>query len=286
MFIYKIFWGGVSLNPKNVIEFAYNKIKKLYLLHIVTMLFCIDYVAERRIYKMICNVFLIQTWQLDETVLFSYNGVSWYLSLSLILYLLFPYLLYLIKRIESRYTVVIIIGVIIIQVVVAIVCANNTYYVWIYNQCPFYRMCEFIVGMLLGRLYIEGKTIKNWIADIVVVISIVAIGFAYELIIKNELPFFFNATNIMTPCIALSVYAISQKGNLSKVLLGNRLLVWLGDLSPVLYLIHNVVICKLSGCCYELWSYHLYRFVILAFSICVAIATLIMWNRRIIVSSK
>ena len=94
--------GGASTHTglKENISSAWNRIRKLYPLHLVLMVICIPLTIYRAGYfdpmdiliKVVCNVFLIQSLVPNADIAASLNGVSWYLSTILILYIIFPYL--------------------------------------------------------------------------------------------------------------------------------------------------------------------------------------------------
>lgn len=81
---------------KNLL-FSIRKIRKLYFLHIITMIFAL-LIDKFSIREIVLNILLVQTWVPDTRVAFSLNSVAWYLSVSFFLYFLFPYILCYIRN--------------------------------------------------------------------------------------------------------------------------------------------------------------------------------------------
>ena len=90
---------------KDSLQFAKDKLKKIYPLHIITMVIVIAYnVAEIIYWKnplltfgrfiipgAVLNITLLQCWIPDDRVNIILNPVSWYLSTAAFLYFIFPY---------------------------------------------------------------------------------------------------------------------------------------------------------------------------------------------------
>ena len=101
-----------SPSIRNNLKFAWGKIKKLYPLHVVTLLFValvifgglilhrgsVKEIAEQGGY-FIANTLLLQSWIPWRDGYFSYNAVSWYLSTIAFSYFLFPVIF---KVIQSK----------------------------------------------------------------------------------------------------------------------------------------------------------------------------------------
>ena len=90
--------------PPNGIEYAYNKMKKLWPLHCIMLIVSIPLlfletaliVNLKTIVKLfakgVINLCLLQSWIGKSSIYFSYNGVAWFLSTMMFLYLVAPYL--------------------------------------------------------------------------------------------------------------------------------------------------------------------------------------------------
>lgn len=95
---------------KYSMNFGVNKIKRLYHLHIVSLISAIPFLVKeymgcggikRFLYPVIkvgLNIVLAQAWIPSSGVYFSLNAVSWYLSVMFFLYSMFPLILRFMKK--------------------------------------------------------------------------------------------------------------------------------------------------------------------------------------------
>ena len=103
---------SASLDPAVSLRFSLKKLWKLYPLHVLTMLPILALDTYMRpstgmtngfiIAETAANLLLVQAWL--PKYAFSLNGVAWYLSVSVLLYFLFPYILACIRTYRSRET--------------------------------------------------------------------------------------------------------------------------------------------------------------------------------------
>ncbi|MBO6282552.1 MAG: acyltransferase [Pseudobutyrivibrio sp.] len=252
---------------KDAFLFSVKKIKKLYLLHIITMVAVVIIElwirkangnpfeeAGALIRNIILNIFLLQSWYPDSSVNVALNGVAWYLSVALFLYMLFPFILCWIKA-KGKSTVVISASLfVVLQVLLSYVfvlkAGVGVRYTWFMYCFPVFRIGDFIAGCALGKV-IYNRRVKESASDIIVytVIEIVAliIGviFSIWLEIPSEEPYLLAIKNWSSGYIIMAVLWIYLfyrcKGLLTKAL-SNRLLIALGDISPQAFLIHYVIV--------------------------------------------
>ena len=163
---------------KDCLFFSWTKIRKLYPLHIITMLCAVIIELTVRfltgwsikaviqlILKLLLHIFLIQTWIPYSTVNISLNGVAWYLSVTAFLYAVFPYLNSFVRKHYSRAWFWCIM-VVIVQIVCCIPLANclgfqHPVYIWFMYYFPVFRMGDFLMGCFLGMYYINNDKINN-----------------------------------------------------------------------------------------------------------------------------
>lgn len=90
---------------KDSLKYAICKIKPLYPLHIITMLMMLALSIVKYVYhgeniwkyllliaEAVLNIFLVQTWFPFNEVVYSLNGVAWYLAVCVFLYFMYPYI--------------------------------------------------------------------------------------------------------------------------------------------------------------------------------------------------
>lgn len=96
-----------SVSWKENVLFAWNKMKPLYSLHVITMLAVsiFMFIGEetvtiaQAVVKIILNLLLLQSWTPIESDI---NAPSWYLCPTMFLYVLFPYI---VRAMERKYSV-------------------------------------------------------------------------------------------------------------------------------------------------------------------------------------
>lgn len=163
----------------NNLKFSWKKVKKLYPLHIVTLLFIAFIVfAELALHKasgeellqqtgyFIANGLLIQSWISWREGYFSFNAVSWYLSTATFSYFLFPWIFRIIQSKDKKRITRFVGFMIGLMVVIAIILGIGREYCgltrdiikWGVYICPLYRAGDFILGLVIGYFFV---TIKN-----------------------------------------------------------------------------------------------------------------------------
>lgn len=254
---------------QNAIMFGIIKISKIYWLHLLTLMLVIPfsvkvyfvdhtYSLTNFILSSLANLFLLQSWVPDTSFYFSLNGVSWYLSTTLFLYASFP----LIKKILDNHKIKRIPCIVKLPVTVLIATLIDFAFfysaepisIWGRYICPFTRIFDFIIGCLLGDFFIHSRSNKEdvdcvkykmcvcgggigiFILD-VLCLEIYSIHFN-----TNQNNFWWGSTVMwFIPSLITIAYTYKQKGLLCSIL-SSKIFVHLGNLSPYLYLLHQVVI--------------------------------------------
>ena len=261
----------LNTSLKSNICFSLGKIKKLYPLHIITMICEIVYTIAFMIYdgvrikavltligETLLNITLLQTWVPDSNVNTSLNGVAWYLSVTMFLYFMFPW----INKIAARINICIlcrISGIIlIIQLLscipfIRILGIDSPVYIWFMYCFPVFRLGDFFIGCILKRLYFEFDlgsmgvitgTICEFSATLVTILIFVWLKIEQDNIFLLSLQ---NWTTIYIPISAMwIVLFIINKGLITKVLT-NRLTIYIGNLTAYAFLIHYVVTRYTNG---------------------------------------
>ncbi len=242
--------------------FSVKKIKKLYPLHVITMLFFVVLSLKSLIEGGITlkktllligeigiNVTLLQTW--FYRTIFSFNGVAWFLSVSLFLYFIFPW----IKRIIERFSIIqlcivsvaILIGEIVACTPVIIIFGNDSHvYTWFMYCFPVFRVGDFFIGCVLKRLFFERgmRLVGTLKATIFEVLTIAITVFVYKNHIGQSNPFLIalhNWTTIYIPVAAMWVFLFASNKGIVTKLLTNKMTIFIGNISAYAFLIHYVV---------------------------------------------
>ncbi len=258
------------------VKFGIGKIKKLYPLHIATMLLAlplliVEYVnnscSEKitvPLLKMILNVKLTQSWVPKEDYYFSLNVVAWYLSTSLFLYMMFPLILRFMKKYKSiKIAVIMLASAYALQVILAYSChlAQNSFInrdgftQWFVYIFPVFRLFDFIIGCNLGYIFMNIKTNKQ-ASDkkytflelcifIIIIIQFAIVTFTVArpsaknpLILTNN---WWASTVFWTisSCALVFLFALN-KGKISKMLT-KKPLMYIANISAYAFLIHQIL---------------------------------------------
>lgn len=253
-------------------RFSWGKIKKLYPLHLLTLLF---FLAEQFyglftglakptwefFFPSIANILLIQSWFPSEAIYFSLNVPAWYLSVSVFLYLMFPLILKVIKRFRSiSQAIWLSVVILALQVLFSYIGCHNVKAVdallgqeygmkqWVLQVCPLLRLGNFAIGCNMGYIFLKIQdmkfgTVKATIFEILTVVATLLSVY------NRQLPDWFPKYGVtfdyslkfMLPAVMIVIAFAFGEGPVVK-LLTNRLLLYLGELSPNMYLIHYEVI--------------------------------------------
>jgi len=256
----------VSCSFTSNVLFAWNKIKKLYPLHILMLFVAIpvvglkDFLSIKKFIIFIEDVILVQSWAPKSSVYFSFNAVSWYLSVCLFLYFCFPWIIKIIEKYKTKNTAYCILCLMFgIQLFLAFFSSkiNNDFLgsdgftKWFVYIFPMMRLIDFIVGCNVGYLYNIRSTSNTEKSTNVITLFLVIIMIAIcvlfqcffpkdEALSHQEIWYLYSC--IFTLVNALMIYVIAiNKGVLSSVL-NNSLFVTIGNLSANAFLIHQLVL--------------------------------------------
>lgn len=250
---------------KGRVLFSLKRIKKLYPLHILTMICAIVLnlaviihagITLKRLVvlagEIVLNVFLMQTWVPYSSINFSLNGVAWYLSVTMFLYFMFPAIQRFIKKksIKSLWLMsLIILAVQYISCLPWIYFLGNDspIYIWFMYCFPVFRLGDFFVGCTLGKQYANSQS-HNFsfvkMSVIEVVMTLVAVGVFAWLKIEQSNLFLLamhNSTTIFIPIAVIWIYLFTINNGIITKILTNRLFMFIGNISAYTFLIHYVV---------------------------------------------
>lgn len=257
-----------NLSIKGNIKFTVGKMKRLYPLHIIMLCVAIGFWIIKLITHMgsynivkdsialLSQIFLIQGCIPVPGIYYSFNAISWYLSISMILYFFFPWIL---KFIKSKSTKSLIITSIIVYavmwgwtIIMTIIFKNDIDYLTYFNYVnPMFRIGDFGIGAIFGVIFIR---IQDKITDRVA-------NIAYTILIPLTIPFVLLVSTkskefiwlvlrqtvvVLLPIAVAYVFIIaSNKGFLANIF-STKPFVYVGDISPYGFLIHQEVIVLIA----------------------------------------
>ena len=252
-----------SVSVKDNLHFVVGKIKRLYPLYIITtlLMFIRLVIGEETIsinvaiFRLVLNFFLVQMWlPFSECAI---NGPAWFLSVTVILYFIFPYInTYMEKKYNKRKASCMIIASLIIQYSICFIgakvpCVINVeplatpvmFQEWIVYNAPMTRFFDFFIGCNLAYIFILNShdlskikySLLELIAIILVIISNI-ISVKLDGRVRLEKNVF-----VFTIGVVLLIYSFAVGRGIFSNILTNKVTVNVGNLSSYIFLIHMPV---------------------------------------------
>jgi peptidoglycan/LPS O-acetylase OafA/YrhL len=266
-FIKKSYSIDENYSLKIGFKYAWRRVKKLYPLYLITMgvmvpIVLLDNIKQYGllnalildVFKCIVSIPLLQSIFGVSNIAVSFNGLCWFLSVLFILYIIYPILERLnVKYINSLNRIVI--SLIVLFVVSVIVhhvfngIEKMSSHIDLSYMSPYMRIFHFAIGILICDLFIVRK--KNTLnkcnykginlIEIAVVIIVVLWLFLRNSVLSDVNVEIRRQIDLVLASILVYVFAF-QNGLFSKIILKNRILVFLGGVVMYIYLIHSVII--------------------------------------------
>ncbi|MEU3455883.1 acyltransferase [Micromonospora sp. NPDC006766] len=216
-----------------------------------------------RVGSAVATLFLVHAWIPDpQFMATSINGVSWSLSVEVVLYLLFPLLLPLVNKIrENRlWHSLAAAGVAALLVpVVALTLLSgqpSPFFapditwpqLWFSHFFPIARGMEFLVGMIMARIVLSGRWTNVGIAP-----AAVLTGLAYA--VALQLPTIYGFASLYPLPLSFLIAAVATADARDRrTWLNSRPMVWLGELSFAFFLLHPLVMFNLHAAMGGEWA--------------------------------
>lgn len=266
----------MNYSIKGAIQFSINKIKKLYPLHIVTMLGVLLLMVPNVIKNATCssvmklvnqvlaNVLLLKAFIPREDIYFSLNGVSWYLSVCLFVYIIFPLIQNKIRdtSIDQAIKNICMLYVIQIAIVASVFIISDVYK---FNMeiisgvtyvSPIFRSIDFLAGVNLCVVFkknvhnLNAKVYTVW--ESILVVATILSSIIYLCIQsatnKSLLENIISRSAVMFLPISIAiVYLFAINKGLITKMMANRFFIYIGNISAYTFLIHTVVIRYLDA---------------------------------------
>lgn len=251
------------------IQFSVKKIKKLYPLHIVTLIIMVPLVlirlftsyslekAIRLVIYAVLNVFLLQAWIPNSNAYFSYNGVSWYLSVCVLLYALFPIIITPIRKQSNKQLVVTAVVIYMAQVFCALITRfvpilpfSDNFSKWFTYVFPLFRIGDFVIGCCFGIIFLKKdftySTVKSTLYEAITIILVLGQIYIYARQVGILGEDWFRFSLLFTSTSVPTVFLFSlNKGHITRML-RCKPLIFLGNISANAFLIHQVVIAYID----------------------------------------
>lgn len=247
--------GKISQGLFHTKPFCMRQWIKIYPLHIVT--FMIMFLLDLRLGKCcdpvaaIANMLLLQSWVPADSFYYVANSPSWFLCDIMFFYVVFTSLNKLILRAGNRKLFTISLVVFLLYLCLMAVLPSSLVNPILYAN-PLTRLLDFIIGIILYKLYITDKGIalkdklvkKSSFEVTLMELSLILLVVVTAIVYPHLQPRV-RTVSIFWLSIPLVIFffALSDqsKGVVSRFLQGKTML-WLGNISFCLYIIHAPVL--------------------------------------------
>ena len=242
--------GSFSTKP-----FVVKQCIKIYPLHILTfiVMFALDIRLEKYcdITAVIANILLLQSWVPADSFYFVANSPSWFLCDILFFYVVFSSLNKYILRSDNRKLLAI--SLVVILLYICLMAVLPTYLVNpILYANPLTRLLDFIVGIILYKLYVSDNGIalrdklngKSFLTVSLMELSVILLV-VITAIVYPHLPQRVRTVSIFWLTIPLFIYFFAMTDKHSGVIskfLQEKTMLWLGNISFCIYIIHAPVL--------------------------------------------
>jgi len=193
---------------------------------------------------LILNASLIHSWIPIKEVCVSYNYVSWYLADTLFFSMVFPPLLKCFLKSNAIRKVWIALLIILFYAVIALLIPKDYYQTVIYIS-PYMRLTDFVFGIYLALLYLKIKDNpqKWWNGKIVgqiLVLSLIVLLVVESCVLPETATWFAPVYWVLIGALIITVPLVSRVGG--GLLLENKYLLRLGELSFIIFMVHQLVL--------------------------------------------
>jgi peptidoglycan/LPS O-acetylase OafA/YrhL len=222
-------------------RFLVKRLARIYPLHLFTLLIhvlllYIGYqIGQQIVFHSRCslnsaigNVFLVHAWGFYHSL--TWNYPSWSISAEWFAYLIVLLLgIRYFPRMNRSYHVLTV-AVMWAAMIIYTLYIGETVSYFSYNSLP-RVVTEFLAGCLLYRI-VENDLQSRW-SDLTFLIGFGGVAVLTQLGSNYEF--------LLLPLVSLSIYSLCVGSSLGKVIFGNRIVVFLGEISYSIYLMHATV---------------------------------------------
>ena len=258
---------------KSSIAFSLKRTRKFYGLYLITLIIPLfeqlygivnglGKLDGQLIMRIVTNVLLVQSLVPDVNTGFFMNGVAWYLSTAMFLYIAFPYILSHLRKRRSRKEAWCVILVTYLLQIAGGFFVNEFaekhmspdylnsagFMQWIEYISPFSRIADFIIACNFAYLFRNRRKTERTVGTATVlecaaIISAIASELLFE---KKLIPDYLCYSSVFIPAVSLLIWEFARgEGYISRAM-NNPVVHFISDLSPYIFLIHCVVIMVMT----------------------------------------
>ena len=268
----RVSFRGIVANTK-------KRVSKVYPLHIVSLLAVLAYKFVTHSFEstdgiaLPLNVLLLQGFVPIRSIYYSFNKLSWYLTLYLLFSIIEIPLVYVIKRMKVSKRFVLFVCIVAVELIWITIFQDSSNVHWFCYVCPWFRTLDYVLGVIAGSVFVDyGLNIKAKIQNkpaVLYYIGLLVLIFACiasKTVIPKE---YYKVFYSISCCCCLYICALLPlKASPSVV----KCIGLMGLYSFDWYLIHQIVI----GVITQVIKNELLAFAVVI--ICTAIAVLV-WEK-------
>lgn len=196
----------------------------------------------------VLNLLLLQSWHTDLNVRGSFNPVAWSLSCEALFYFSFPFVIKLINRIRPErlwsWTILTAVAMISIPSFAALLPSGQVFLpmgftdweLWFAYYFPPVQLLTFVFGILMAKIVLTGQRLPLGFGGA----TALAVG-AYFVTPVFGPVYMFTAVSVVPLGLLIAAAAVADTER-RPTFLGNKVMVWLGDISFAFYMWHFLVL--------------------------------------------
>ena len=244
----------LPVGPLPALRFSCRHIRRLYPLHLIMSAAALPFLwramkgdAAAMLKRAAVNALLIQTWFPKANIRYSMNNLSWTLSAMVFLYACFPALRRALAGLcKGSRILVWMIGLGLCQFGVCFALHSavrdpELYESLTYNS-PIYRLGDFAIGCLLGRLFLSRKGARTGEVRSALLLLVFVLTVACSDLLPAETTLWWKRTVYALPGACCVIWLFAENGFAPvRALSACRPLVYLGRISGYAYLIHEMI---------------------------------------------
>ena len=227
------------------------RLLKIYPLHLLCLAaaFLLLFREQHNPLVWLVNLLLLQSWFPNPAIHFSGNNVSWFLSVLLLCYGIFPFIIRFVGKSLRKFLLAVCALLVVYFIAIRFVPADMSNGVIYIN--PLFRLPDFLLGILLWQI-LNGKAngltqrVSEMGTGIKTVIELAAIAiFIATVAIYPSVQERYGLVSLWWPASAalISVFSLfNENGGFVSRLLQIKPLVFFGDMSFSFYMVHVLVI--------------------------------------------
>lgn len=237
---------------KNILDFYTARIARIWPAHLATigllMLAFYPYslalFQDPWLHSSLATVFLMQAWLPRD--FYSLNGPSWSISVELFFYAIFPYLYaHMQEKYLTKASGSFLAAIALCAITPFIMNISSDLYTWLIYINPLINLPTFMLGIASGMAFKNYKSNprSGTLIQVLAVLSIVLVlGLAGVAMSEfNSLLSHYLSTSIAAPAFAFLLFSIAMYRGIVSRVLSIPIIVYLGEISYSLYLVHQIV---------------------------------------------